>query len=97
MTESVNSIVGSTLLCLYGETNDVSPIDGLVQPSETLTAASIRHCHHLVNFCIEQNDRIYIAKELDGFIDNDPVKIIILLLMFYLADLSARIDTIIPH
>ena len=37
MAESVdNSLVGRTLLCHYGETNDVFPIGGLVQPGETL-------------------------------------------------------------
>ena len=27
-------------------------------------------------FRIEQNDRLYIAKELDGFMDHEPIKII---------------------
>ena len=42
---------------------------------ETLTTAAIRHCRHLVNFRIEQNDRLDIAKELDGFMDHEPIKI----------------------
>jgi hypothetical protein len=46
-----------------------------VQPGETLTVAAIRHCRHLVKFRIEQNDRLYMAKEVDGFIDHEPVKI----------------------
>jgi hypothetical protein len=62
MAESVYSLVGTTLLCHYVETNDIFPIGGPVQPGETLTAATIRHCHHLVNFRIEQNDRLYIVK-----------------------------------
>jgi hypothetical protein len=62
MAESVNSLIGTTLICHYGETNDVFPIGGLVQPGETLKAAAIRYCRHLVNFRIEQNDRLYIAK-----------------------------------
>ena len=44
MAESVNSLVGTTLLCHYGGTNDIFPIGGLVQPGETLTVAAIRHC-----------------------------------------------------
>ncbi len=76
MAESVNSLVGTTLLCHYGETNDIFSIGGLVQPSETSTTAAIRHCRHLVNFRIEPNDRLYIAKEFDGFMDHEPVKII---------------------
>jgi hypothetical protein len=59
MAESVNSRVGTTLLCHYGETNDIFPIGGLVQLDEILTAATTRHCRHRVNFRIEQNDRIY--------------------------------------
>jgi hypothetical protein len=48
MLEDINSLVGTTLLCHYGETNDIVPIGGLVQPGETLTASTIRHCRHLV-------------------------------------------------
>ena len=62
MTKSANSLVETTLLCHYGETNDIFPIGDLVQPGETLTAATIRHYRHIVNFRIEQNDRLYIAK-----------------------------------
>ena len=63
MAEIVNSLVGTTLLSHYGETNDVFLIgSGLVKPSETLTGAHIRHCRHRVNFRIEQNDRLHIAK-----------------------------------
>jgi len=36
MAESVNNLVGTTLLCHYGGTNNIFPIGGLVQPSETL-------------------------------------------------------------
>jgi len=77
MAESVDSLVGTTLLCHYGETNDVFPINGLVQLGETLTTATIRHCRHLVNFRIEQKVSLYIAKELDGFMDHEPIKIVI--------------------
>jgi hypothetical protein len=77
MTENINSLVGSTLLCHYGETQDVFPIGGLVQPGETLIAAAIRHCRHLVNCRIEQNDRLYIAKLMDGFMEHEPIKITI--------------------
>jgi len=71
MAESVNSLVGTTLLCHYGETNDIVPNGGLVQPSESLTSTAIQHCRHLINFRIEQNDRLYIAIELDGYIDHN--------------------------
>jgi len=50
MAENINSLVDSTLLCHYGETHDVFPIGGLVQPGETLTAVAFRHCRHLVEF-----------------------------------------------
>ena len=77
MAENTNSLVGSTLLCHYDETHDVFPIGGLVQPGETLTSATIRHCRHLVNFRIEQNDRLYIANELVEYMEHEPIKIII--------------------
>jgi hypothetical protein len=62
MVENINSFKGSTLLCHYGETHDVFPIGGLVQSGETLRATTIRHCRHLVDFHIRQNDRLCIAK-----------------------------------
>jgi hypothetical protein len=65
MTESVHSLVDTTLICHYRETNDIFPIGGLVQLGETLKAAAIRHGRHFVNFRIYLNDRLYIAKELD--------------------------------
>ena len=77
MAENINSLVGSTLLCHYGETHDVFPIGGLVQPGETLTVATIRHCRHLISFRIEQNDRLYIAKELGRFMEHEPKKMTI--------------------
>jgi hypothetical protein len=80
MAENINSLVGSTLLCHYGETHDVFPIGGLVQPGETLTTATIRHCRHRDNFRIEQNDRLYIAKELNGFMEHEPIKITIFII-----------------
>ena len=73
MAESINSLVGITLHCHYGETDDVFPIGGLVQSGETLTATSIQNCRHLVNFRIEQNDRLYMATVLDGFMDHELV------------------------
>jgi len=80
MVESVNSLIDTILLCHYGETNDIFPIGALVQPGETLRTATIRHCRHVVNFRIEQNDRLYIAKEMDGFMDHELVKIAILII-----------------
>jgi hypothetical protein len=68
-----------------------------VQSGETLSTAAIRHCRHLVNFRIEQNDRLFIAKELNGFMDHEPIKITIFLRMFYLIDLSGGLVTILPH
>ena len=74
MAESVNNLADTTLVCNYGETNNIFPIGGLVRPSKKSTTAAIRHCRHLVNFRIEQNDCLYIAKVLDGFIDHELVK-----------------------
>jgi len=90
MAESVNSLVGTTLLCHYGETNDIFPIGGIVQLGETVAAQAIRHCRHIVNFRNEQNDRLYIAKELDGFMDHEPVKIAILIIDVLFGKLKSR-------
>jgi len=74
MTNNVNSLVCTTLLFHYGVMIDGFFVGGLVKPGETLMAGVIRHCCHLVNFRIEQIDRLYIAKVLDGFADHEPVK-----------------------
>jgi hypothetical protein len=42
--ESTYGIVGCSLLCHYGETDDVFLIGGLVQEGETLMASAICHC-----------------------------------------------------
>ncbi len=70
---------------------------GLVQPGENLMAGAIRHCRHLVNFRLAQNDRLYIVKTMDVFMDHEHVKISFLLLMFCLADLSGGLVTELPH
>jgi hypothetical protein len=57
MAGSVNSLVGTALICHYGEANNIFPFGGLGQPGENLTFATIQHCRHLVNFRIEKNDR----------------------------------------
>ena len=77
MAESINSRVGTSLLCHYRGANDIFPIGGVVQPGETLTAATIRHCRHLVNFRIEHNDRLYIATKSNECMDHEPIKITI--------------------
>jgi hypothetical protein len=41
MAGSVNSLVRTTLLHHYGETNDIFSFVGLVQPGETSTAVTI--------------------------------------------------------
>jgi hypothetical protein len=46
----------------------------LVQPGETLMAGAIRHFRHLANFCLAQNDRLYLAKTMDDFMDHGLVK-----------------------
>jgi hypothetical protein len=97
MAENINSLVGSTLLCHYGETHDAFLIGYLVQSGETLTTTSIRHCRHLVNFRIEQNDSLYIAKELDGFMDHEPIKITILISDFFVTSLIGGLVTMLPH
>ena len=75
MSGKINGIVQGTLLCHYGETNDAFLVGGLVQPPETLTACDIRLCCHLLNFRLAQNDRLYLVKTMDGFMDHELFKI----------------------
>jgi hypothetical protein len=75
MFYKINGIVQGTLICLYGETSYAFTVRGLVQPCETLMASAICHCRHLVNFHLARNDRLYLVKTMDGFMDHEPVKI----------------------
>ena len=74
MSHSTNAFSGG-LLCHHGVSDDVYPIGGLVEPDETLMASAIRHCRHLANYCVKPNDRLYLTKVLNGFINHEPVKI----------------------
>ncbi len=58
MSQSTNAL-SSGLVCHHGISDDIYPIGGLVEPDETLMASAIRHCRHLVNYCVNPNDRLY--------------------------------------
>ena len=62
--------------CHYGETNNAFLVGGLVHLSETLMASAIHYCRHLVNFGLEHNDRLYLVKTTDGFMDHEHAIII---------------------
>ena len=38
-------------------------------------ASAIRQCRHLVDFCFFHNERVCLAKVLNGLMDHDPIKI----------------------
>ncbi len=57
MSQNINALSGG-LLCHHGITDDVYPIGGLVEPDETLIASTIRHCRHLVIYCVKLDDRL---------------------------------------
>ncbi len=68
MSENLNGIDVS-LLCHYGETDDAFLIGGLVGPEETLTTSVIRHCKRLVGFSPGPNQQFYLAKVIDGLVN----------------------------
>ncbi len=63
MLEIINGISDS-LMCHYVENVEAFPIGSLVEPYKTLMDNAIRHCRHLVHYRF--NDRLYVAKVLDG-------------------------------
>jgi hypothetical protein len=89
MSESINGIVGS-LFCHYGETDDAFLNGGLIDPNETLMAGAIRHCRRLVDFRLRPNHRLYLAKVINGFVNNEPVKISIYVVDIIYKDLCWR-------
>ena len=70
----MNGLFGC-LFCHYGEFDDAFLIGGAVEPNETLMAAAICHCRHLVDFRLKTNQRLYLAKVINGLIDHKPVRI----------------------
>jgi len=90
MPYKIDDIIPDTLLCPYGETNDVFLVGGLVQPGETLMAGAIHHCRHLVNFCLAPNDRLYLVKDLDGFMDHEPFKILLFFIDVHFSIFNVR-------
>jgi hypothetical protein len=59
---------------------------------------AIRHWRHLVNFRLAQNDRLYLVKAMDGFMDHEFVIITFaFLLIFFLAYLCGGLVTKLPH
>jgi hypothetical protein len=50
----------------------------------------IRHCMHLVDFCLKSNHRLYLAKAIHGLVDHEPVKISIYAMDVFYKDLRWR-------
>ncbi len=65
------------------ETDDAFPIGRLVEPNEYLMASVIRHCRHLVNLLVQPNNRLYLAKVLNCFMNHEAIKIS----MYYVIDI----------
>ncbi len=76
MLESLSSRFGR-LMCHYRENDDSFPIGGLIEPGENLMGIVIRYCHHLVNYRFRPNDRLHLAKVLNGFVNHERVEITI--------------------
>ena len=89
MTENVHGLA-CRLFCHYGETDDAYLIGGLGKPNETLIIIVIRHCMHLVDFCLKSNHRLYLAKAIHGLVDHEPVKISIYAMDVFYKDLRWR-------
>ena len=89
MLESINAIVGC-LFCHYNETDDVFIIGGLVEHNETLMASVIRHCKRLVDFHLRPNHRLYLAKVINGLVNDEPVYISIYVVDLLYKDLCWR-------
>jgi hypothetical protein len=71
-----NSSTSSTILCRFGDTNDVFPIVGLVDIGETPIAADSRHYRHEVNFVLVQHDHLCLFRNLKGINDLMPSRIL---------------------
>ena len=79
-----NLLPSSTMLCRYGETNDVFPIGGLVDIGETPIAADSRHYHQQVKFVLKLHDHLWLSRVLKGLKDLMPSRI-----SMYILDVKA--------
>jgi hypothetical protein len=75
MSHNINALSGGLVCHQHGNSDDVYPIGGLVEPEETLMASAIRHCCHIMNYCVKPSDRLYLTKVLSGVINHETVKI----------------------
>jgi hypothetical protein len=75
---------GSGLFCYYGETNYVFLIGVLADTCETLMVSVIRHYRHLVIFKFTQNNRLYLTKVIDGFMNHEPIQT-----LFFVIDINS--------
>ena len=71
-----NSFTSSTILCRYGDTNDIFPIGALVDIGEKPVAAGSRYCHHQIAFVVKSTEQLFLFKVLDGVMDLTHVNIL---------------------
>jgi len=64
-----------TILCYYGETDDVFLVGGLVSACETPIAAVLRHCRQLIGFELARNYPMFLCNVIEGFKDHESIKI----------------------
>jgi hypothetical protein len=51
------------------------PVSGLVEPDETMMGSAIEHYRNLVIYRIKPNDRLYLARMLNSFMNHEPMKV----------------------
>ena len=79
------SLTSSAILWLYGDTNDVFPIGGLVDISETSIAAASRYCRQLIIFVVKPHDHLCLFQVLKGLND-----IMLVRFSMYILDVKAE-------
>jgi len=82
-TEDIKSLAPSSLLCHYGESNDVFPIGGLVGIGETPIATVLRHLRELAGFRLARNFFMFICNVISGYKEMKLLRPICVLLMSY--------------
>ena len=90
MVMQLNSLTSSTILCRYGDTNDVFPIGGLVNIGEAPIAADSRHYRHLINFVLVPHDHLWLFQALKELNDLMPFRI-----SLYILDVKAECLTML--
>ena len=74
-TKDLKTLAPSSLVCHYGDMNDVFPIGGIVGIGETPIAAILRYLRELAGFRLARISRLFLCNVIAGYKEHEAIKI----------------------